>query len=120
MAHQDDIGIHGEVDRLGWPQGEMVSLVLSERKRPCPGGDAAVAEAQMLRQVVKERMATPLGFHGEGEGAVRVDVDVLDRVHSGSRLSGSWQETPLHATIMAELRPGAVERRIDGPPVGVS
>ena len=41
----------------------------------------AVAEAQPVRRVVMERMAARLGLQRQHEGAVRRDIDAVDRVH---------------------------------------
>ena len=80
LAHQDHV--HGrEVDDLGRPEADMVAALAADLERAGGGDDAALAVAQLARQIVVEPVAAALRLQRQGEAAVAVDVDGLERVH---------------------------------------
>src|SRR5690606_39945228 len=49
--------------------------------RPGARQHAAVAEAQVMGQVMRHRIAATAGFQSQHEGAVAIEVDFLDGIH---------------------------------------
>ena len=80
LAHQHHVH-GGEVDRLGCPELDVIAALAAEPERPGGGDDPALAVAELARQIVVEAMAAGLGLERQGEAAVAVDVDGLERVH---------------------------------------
>ena len=77
----------------GAPKLDMVAALAADLERPGGGDDAALAVAQLARQIVVEPVAAALGLQRQGEAAVAVDVDGLERVHldrDGERHGGPW------------------------------
>ena len=80
LAHQDHVQ-GGEVDGLWRAEADMVAALAADLERPRGGDDPALPVAQLARQVVVEPVAALLRLQRQGEAAVRVDVDGLERVH---------------------------------------
>ena len=80
LAHQDHVDGR-ELDRLERAQRVMSPVLAAHFQTLAFGGDPAVLEAQMPRQIVIKRMAARLGLERQHEGRVRVDVDGVDGIH---------------------------------------
>ena len=80
LAHQDHV--HGcEVEGLEGAEAEMIAALAPHLEPARPRIEPAVAQAQMLGQVVTERVSAALGLERQHEGGVGVDIDGLHRVH---------------------------------------
>ena len=80
LAQQDHVHLR-EVGEPRFAEVGMVARLGPHRQALHRRAHRAVAEAQPVRRVVMQRMAARLGFHGQHEGAVRPDVDAVDRIH---------------------------------------
>jgi hypothetical protein len=70
-----------EIERLEVAEGVMPALFAPHLEAAAARLQPAVAQAEMPRQVVIERVAARLRLERQHEGRVGVDVDRLDRIH---------------------------------------
>ena len=80
LAQQHDVEFR-QVDHLGGAEAEVVALLAPELHRLGAGHHLAVAEDQVGRRVVPQRMAAPLGLQAHDESRIAVDVDGRYMVH---------------------------------------
>src|SRR5690606_7019615 len=70
-----------EVDRLGGAEARVIAALAAHGQALDTGIDPAVQKAHRLGHVIEEAVAAALGLERKDEGAVGVDVDLLDRIH---------------------------------------
>ena len=97
LAHQHHVH-GGEIDVFFRPEREVIAALAPHFEGAQPRVKPMLAEHQVLRQVVVDRVAPALRLQRQHEGAVGVDVDGLHGVHldgdgetHGATLGAPWR-----------------------------
>ncbi len=80
LAHQDHVH-RGEIEGLELAETVMPATLAAHLEPASARAQPAVAQAQMRRQVMVERMAARLRFERQHEAGVAIDVDGFHRIH---------------------------------------
>ena len=81
LPHQHDIDIAAKVDHLFRPISEMIAIHLLHMHRPRLGQHPAVAERQVMGEIMVEPVPARLPRQHDVESRIARDLDALHRVH---------------------------------------
>ena len=80
LAHQDDID-PCQIQRLGRSHREVIADLAAHLERSCLGDSAAIAQGQILGQIMVQAVPAGLRLQRQSEGGIAIDIDGVDRIH---------------------------------------
>ena len=80
LAHQDHIHVP-QIDHLRLTEVSMVAAFPAYRQGRCPRGHVTILKAKLLRQIMEQPIAPPLGFQRQDKTAVTININRINWVH---------------------------------------